>query len=129
MCPVGLLSPCGVFYARRRAVVLPDITSLSQRPKLVRIAGVKCASTWGGVVKILYYISDNPGALSPPTEQLEAIDADSPRSAIGKLRRQGRLPTNWQALWAHFLDWSSDNGEQRGFETMRLRDVVLSPND
>jgi hypothetical protein len=67
-----------------------------------------------------YYFSASPGDPSPIGNGLSSIDADSPADAIEKLRREGRLPPNWQSLWVHFLVWIDQEGQQRGFESIPL---------
>ena len=73
---------------------------------------------------LMYFLSINPCAKAPPSSELQSIDADSSVDAIRKLKDEGRLPPNWQSLWAHVLVWTMDNGTQRGFESIRLADVL-----
>jgi hypothetical protein len=75
---------------------------------------------------LMYYFSANPSANAPPTSELKSIDADSSLDAIQKLRDDGGLPSDWQLLWAHVLVWTADNGKQRGFESIRLADVLMT---
>jgi hypothetical protein len=74
----------------------------------------------------MYYLGHDPTTLSPPSNELSSIDAESPAAAVSKLRSEGRLPQDWQSLWVHVLVWTSDDGEQRGFESMRLANVAHS---
>jgi hypothetical protein len=74
----------------------------------------------------MYFFSLSPTASAPPTSELNSIDADSSLDALCKLKDEGRLPANWQSLWAHVLVWTADNGRQRGFESIRLADVLAS---
>ena len=67
-----------------------------------------------------YYISASPGDPSPRDDGLSSIDAKSAVDAVTILRRNGRLPANWQSLWIHFLVWNDPNGQQCGFESMPL---------
>lgn len=67
-----------------------------------------------------YYISASPGDPSPADSGLSAIEADSPNDAVALLRDEGRLPANWKSLWIHFLVWVDQEGQQRGFESVRL---------
>jgi len=67
-----------------------------------------------------YYISASPGDASPADSGLSAIEADSPANAVALLRDEGRLPANWKLLWIHFLVWVDQEGQQRGFESVRL---------
>jgi len=67
-----------------------------------------------------YYFSTSPGDPSPNGDGLSIIEADSPADAIGRLRREGRLPVDWEALWVHFLVWVDQEGQQRGFESIPL---------
>jgi hypothetical protein len=72
---------------------------------------------------LMYYFSTDPSSSAPPSSELISIDADSSLEALYKLKDEGRLPLNWQSLWAHVLVWTTDNGKQRGFESIRLADV------
>jgi len=67
-----------------------------------------------------YYISASPGDPSPADGGLSAIEADSHDDAVALLRDEGRLPANWKSLWIHFLVWVDQEGQQRGFESVRL---------
>jgi hypothetical protein len=66
--------------------------------------------------KLRFFLSSEPTALAPPTNQLFETDADSPECVANQIRRMG----NWHALWLHVLVWSSENDEPREFETIRL---------
>jgi hypothetical protein len=68
-----------------------------------------------------YYVSASPSDPSPADRGLSSIEADSPASAVEKLRDNGRLPENWESLWIHILVWVDQEGQQRGFESMPLR--------
>jgi len=72
---------------------------------------------------LMYYLSGNPTHGAPPSSQLASIDAESSLAAVYKLKEEGRLPPDWQSLWAHVLVWSSQDGKHRGFESIRLADV------
>jgi hypothetical protein len=67
-----------------------------------------------------YYISASPGDPSPTDSGLSSIEADAPADAIAILRDESRLPANWKSLWIHFLVWVDQEGQQRGFESIRL---------
>jgi hypothetical protein len=67
-----------------------------------------------------YYFSPSPGDPSPNGEGLSSIEADNPSDAVARLRREGRLPPNWQSLWVHFLVWADQEGRQRGFESIPM---------
>jgi len=73
------------------------------------------------MARFKYYLSHDPGALSPPTEDLMSIEADSQADAIERIRASDGAPIDWQPVWVHVLVWSSVDGEQRGFESARLR--------
>ncbi len=73
---------------------------------------------------LLYFFSSDPLDASPPSSELDSIDADSSLEAVHKLKDEGRLPANWQSLWAHVLVWTADDGKLRGFESIRLADVA-----
>jgi hypothetical protein len=72
---------------------------------------------------LMYYLSASACTIAPPSSELASIDADSSLEAIHKLKDEGRLPPNWQSLWAHVLVWTMNDGKQRGFESIRLADV------
>ncbi|HEY2411490.1 MAG TPA: hypothetical protein VGI40_04580 [Pirellulaceae bacterium] len=72
---------------------------------------------------LMCFFSTSPTAQAPPSSELLSIDADSSLDALYKLKDAGRLPANWQSLWAHVLVWTIDNGKQRGFESIRLADI------
>ena len=74
---------------------------------------------------LMYFFSDSPSASAPPSSELMSVDAESSLEAIRKLQDDGKLPGNWQSLWAHVLVWTADNGRQRGFESIRLADVLM----
>jgi len=73
------------------------------------------------VATFRYYISDNPGSLSPPTEELLTIEADSATDAAERISALEYAPDSWPIVWLHVLVWISADGEQRGFESTRLR--------
>ena len=72
---------------------------------------------------LMYYFSADPCAKAPPSTELKSIEADSSLDALCKLKDEGRLPSDWQSLWAHVLVWTMDGGRHRGFESIRLADV------
>jgi hypothetical protein len=74
---------------------------------------------------LMYFFSTDPCASAPPSCELMSIDADSSLDAIHKLKDDGRLPPNWQSLWAHVLVWTIDDGRHCGFESIRLADVAV----
>ena len=51
-----------------------------------------------------FYLSASPGDPSPADSGLSSIDAGSPADAVEMLRRDGRLPKEWQSLWIRFLE-------------------------
>ena len=71
-----------------------------------------------------YFLSANATDLSPPTELLSIVAADSTAAAILKLANSAELPTGWESLMVHFLVWTSADGRKRGFESMRMCDVA-----
>jgi len=68
-----------------------------------------------------YYVSQSPGTPSPPTGNLLSMEADLRADALTRIRDSDGAPSEWPAVWAHVLVWMSSNGEQRGFESVRLR--------
>jgi hypothetical protein len=66
--------------------------------------------------KLRYFLSSEPSAPAPPTNQLFETDADSPECVAKQLRRMG----NWQSVWLHVLVGSGEDNDVRGFETIRL---------
>jgi hypothetical protein len=68
------------------------------------------------MAKLRFFLSSEPTASAPPTNELFETDADSPECVAKQLRRMG----NWHSVWLHVLVWSSGDGEPRGFETIRL---------
>jgi hypothetical protein len=81
----------------------------------------------GAMATFRYYVSREPSAPSPPTDQLSSIEAPSHRQAAIKLAQQRRLHGDDELVWAHFLTWVSASGQQRGFESIWLGDVLKSP--
>ena len=71
-----------------------------------------------------YHFSSSPGELSPPTRDLESVEAKSPADVIAILRREGRLPADWRSLWIHVLVWVDQEGKQRGFESIPLHTLA-----
>jgi hypothetical protein len=71
-----------------------------------------------------FYLSASPGDASPAGSGLSLIDASSPAHAAEMLRREGRLPADWQSLWIHFLVWTDQEGQQRGFESIQLHSLI-----
>jgi hypothetical protein len=78
----------------------------------------------GFMATLLCFFSTCPTTQAPPSGELLSVDADTSLEAIHKLKDEGRLPTNWRSLWAHVLVWTVDNGKRRGFETIRLADLL-----
>jgi hypothetical protein len=74
---------------------------------------------------LMYFFSTSPSAKAPPSSELQSIDADSSFEALRKLKESGRLPKDWQTLWAHVLVWTMDDGRHRGFESIRLADCAF----
>jgi len=74
-----------------------------------------------------YYFSASPSDPSPRGDGLDSVEADSPADAIAKLDRDGKLPPNWRSLWAHFLVWVDQEGQQRGFESIPLSSLNVPP--
>ena len=72
---------------------------------------------------LMYYFSRGPSACAPPSSELLSIDAESSLAAVYKLKDEGKLPPEWQSLWAHVLIWSSQDGKHRGFESIRRADI------
>jgi hypothetical protein len=66
--------------------------------------------------KLRFFLSSDPTAPAPPTNELFETDADTPDGVAKQLRRMG----NWQSVWLHVLVWSSGDGAPRGFETMQI---------
>ncbi|HEY2414143.1 MAG TPA: hypothetical protein VGI40_18000 [Pirellulaceae bacterium] len=66
--------------------------------------------------KLRYFLSSEPTAPAPPTNELFETDADSPECVAKALRRMG----NWRSVWLHVLVSSGEDGETRGFETLRI---------
>jgi hypothetical protein len=73
------------------------------------------------MARFRYYLSHDPGTLSPPTEELLSIEADSRAEALERIKAGEGAPNEWSSVWAHLLVWASVNGGQRGFESTRLR--------
>jgi len=73
-----------------------------------------------------YYFSANPGDPSPPSDGLLSIEAANRASALEILRKDGRLPDGWRALWIHFLVWVDQEGQQRGFESIELSQYAVT---
>jgi hypothetical protein len=71
-----------------------------------------------------YYFSASPGDPSPVDGKLFLQEAESTSAAVEELIRQGQLPPNWQSMWIHFLVWVDQEGQQRGFESIRLCEVL-----
>jgi hypothetical protein len=76
-----------------------------------------------------FYLSATPGEPSPADSGLSSIEASSPADAVEMLRREGRLPAEWQSLWIHFLVWIDQEGQQRGFESIPLWTLVAEDCD
>jgi hypothetical protein len=63
-----------------------------------------------------YYFSRDPSTASPQTSDLESVDAESPASAVARLRSD-RPPEELPTGWVHVLLWTSKDGKHRGFES------------
>src|SRR5262245_6729147 len=109
-----------IFVCRNKIIVRFSLYCLTITE--TRSAG-RClrAILGGGVATFRYYISDSPGSLSPPTEELLTIQADSATDAVERIRSLEYAPDCWPIGWLHGLVWLSAGGEQRGFESTRLR--------
>ena len=68
-----------------------------------------------------YYFSRDPSTPSPPQNELLSVEAESPRAAIAKLTPLIAEPRDWHELWVHVLVWTGRDGNQRGFESVRLK--------
>jgi len=73
------------------------------------------------MARFRYYLTRDPGTLSPPTDELMSIEADSQANAIERIKATDGAPMDWPNVWAHVLVWMSADGEQRGFESTKLR--------
>ena len=73
------------------------------------------------MARFRYYFSHDPRALSPPTDKLLSIEAESNAEALGAIIHRNGAPEDWPSVFVNLLVWSSDDGEQRGFESTRLR--------
>jgi len=73
------------------------------------------------MARFRYYLSRSPGTVSPPTDELLSVEADFQADTIERIRISHGAPSEWQAVWVHLLVWASADGEQRGFESVRLR--------
>jgi hypothetical protein len=71
-----------------------------------------------------YFLSARMTDASPPTDELQVVEADSPTAAVRQLAAGGRLPAGWESLRIHFLVWTSADGSQRGFESVRLKEAL-----
>jgi len=67
-----------------------------------------------------YYLSLDPSAPSVPTSELSVVVADSLSDAIELIKSNGYLQNDRGGQWLHVLVWTSDDGEERGFETSWL---------
>jgi hypothetical protein len=68
-----------------------------------------------------YYVSSDPATPSPPTGELLAIVSDSVSDAVELIKSNDFLKHDPQSQWLHVLVWTSDDDQQRGFESHRLR--------
>jgi len=50
-----------------------------------------------------YYFSRDPSTASPQTSDLESVDAESPASAVARLRSE-RPTKELRTVWVHFVD-------------------------
>jgi len=73
------------------------------------------------MARFRYYFSNDPGMPSPPTDELLSVEADSKSDALEAIIQRSGAPEGWPTVWANLLVWSSDDGEQRGFESTKLR--------
>jgi hypothetical protein len=73
------------------------------------------------MARFRYYLSHAPTSLSPPTEELLNIEADSPANAVERISDRDTWSVDWPSIWVHVLVSSTVSGEQRGFESTRLR--------
>jgi len=69
-----------------------------------------------------YFLCEDPTAASPPLDDLATIEADSPAAAARKIKT-GRLPNHTNVLWVNILIWTSPDGKQLGFQSLRLADL------
>jgi len=68
-----------------------------------------------------YYFFRGPGTHSPPTDELLSVEAESKPEALDAIIDRHGAPEDWPSVFVNLLICSSDNGEQRGFESARLR--------
>jgi hypothetical protein len=73
------------------------------------------------MARFKYFLSHAPTSLSPPTEELLNIEANTPADAIEKISDSDVASVDWPSLWVNVLVSATVNGEQRGFELTRLR--------
>jgi len=73
------------------------------------------------MVRFRYYLSQAPTSLSPPTAELLSVEADSPADAAEQIGDSDAASVDLAPIWVHVLVWLSVSGEQRGFESTRLR--------
>ena len=73
------------------------------------------------MARFRYYFSNGARALSPPTDKLLSIEAESKSEALDAIIHRNGAPEDWPTVWANLLVWRSDDGEQRGFESTKLR--------
>lgn len=74
----------------------------------------------GENVQFRYYLSNDPGTLSPPTDEMLTIEANSLSDAIERING-GNLPKERHPVWLHLLIWGAADDHNRGFESTRLR--------
>ena len=67
-----------------------------------------------------YYFSRDPSSLSPPNDELLSIEAESRAEALKAIIHRNGAPEDWQSVFVNLLEWASNDGQQRGFETIQL---------
>jgi hypothetical protein len=73
------------------------------------------------MARFRYFFSRDPSAVSPTTDELLSIEAESRPDALDAIIHRNGAPEDWPSLFVNLLVWTSDDGEQRGFESTRLR--------
>ena len=73
-----------------------------------------------------YFFSTRITDPSPPVNELLVMEAESPTAAVTQLAERGLLPADWESQWIHFLVWSSEDGSNCGFQSLRLSEVLNS---
>jgi hypothetical protein len=70
------------------------------------------------MARFRFYFSRDPTTPSPPTDELLNVEAESKAEALEAIAHD--MPQDWSSVWVHVLVWADDDGQQRGFETIRL---------